>query len=111
MELDLDRAFEAYNARFDEALGDKPIGSYAKFDTLMIQRLAREEFPQRLEDYLTMHSTVKGILANGATISDDVCLEFQERACWLVIRAPNLLEMFKGEVGDPSVATGTNTAE
>lgn len=106
MDLDLDRAFEAYNARFDGEIGSKPVGSFSKFDNVMVQRLKKDEFGQRLADYLEMHTTVKRILAQGATICDDVCLEFQERASWLVIQAPNILEMFKGEVGDPSVATG-----
>ena len=106
MDVDLDLAFDAYNARFEAHFGNKPVGSFTKFESLMVQRLAKDEFGQRLSDYLELHSTVKRILSQEATISDDICLEFQERASWLVIQAPNVLEMFKGEVGDPSIATG-----
>jgi len=106
MDLNIDHAFDAYNARFNGEFGSKPIGSFSKFSNVMVQRLEKNEFGQRLSDYLEMHAAVKRILDIGATISDDICLEFQERACWLVIQAPNILDMFKGEVGDPSVARG-----
>lgn len=109
MDVDYDVAYQAYLNRFQERFGDRPVGGFVKFESSMVQKLALEEFQERLKAYLEIHSACKRVLDNGATISDDLVLEFQERAAWVAIKAPNLLEMFRGEVGDPDVATGKVT--
>jgi hypothetical protein len=101
MNYDLDAAYDAYLARFHECFGDKPEGAFVKFGKHMVQKLTRSEFPARLDDYLQMHTACKKMLVSGQTISDDLMLEYDEAAAWLAIQAPNLLEMFRGEVGDP----------
>ena len=39
MKNDVDAAFASYNARFEEECGAKPVGGFAKFGNVMIQRL------------------------------------------------------------------------
>ena len=109
MDVDLDVAYNAYLARFRERFGDKSDGTFVKFENTMVQKVTRTQFGQRLQDYLQIHTACKRVLDNGATISDDLMLEFQERAAWVAIEAPNLLDMFRGEVGDPDVAMGKTT--
>jgi hypothetical protein len=53
-----------------------------------------------------MHRTAKEMLAAGSTINDAVVLEFDEASAWIAIKAPNMLKMFSGEIGDPDVARG-----
>ncbi|MEM9067500.1 MAG: hypothetical protein AAGE52_03310 [Myxococcota bacterium] len=101
MNVDKDAAFESYKARFISACGDKAVGSFAKFGNHMVQRLNRSQFDERLESYIKWHAECRNLLGSGATISDVLVMEFDEAAAWLIIRAPNVLEMFSGEIGDP----------
>ena len=105
MDLDLDVAYDSYLARFDQRFGDKPQGAFVKFGRHMVQKLDRDSFRPRVEHYLSLHAACKRMLKTGATISDAVVLEFEEAAAWVAIEAPNLLEMFDGELGDPQAAT------
>lgn len=107
-DVDIETAYDAYLERFRAQYGDKPEGAFVKFDKHMIQKLSRADFPRRLEQYLELHATCKEMLNTGATINDAVVLEFDEAAAWLVIQAPDMLQMFSGEIGDPDVATGTS---
>ena len=106
MDLDTEAAYEAYVARFDTEFGDKPPGTFVKFGKHMVQKLTDTEFPPRLDYYLRMHRTAKEMLAAGSTINDAVVLEFDEASAWIAIKAPNMLKMFSGEMGDPDVARG-----
>jgi hypothetical protein len=106
MDLDTEAAYEAYLARFEDEFGDKPDGTFVKFGKHMVQKLTEREFPERLEYYLRMHRTAKEMLAAGSTINDAVVLEFDEASAWIAIKAPNMLKMFSGEIGDPDVAKG-----
>lgn len=106
MDVDLEAAYEAYLTRFAERFGDKDPGAFVKFEKHMVQKLTPEQFPKRLEQYLELHRTCKQMLSTGATINDALVLEFDEAAAWLAIQAPDMLQMFSGEMGDPSVATG-----
>jgi len=103
--VDLDAAFVSYEKRFAKRFGEKSAGSFVKFGRHMVQKLARSDFDGRLEHYLRMHASCKRMLETGATISDAVVLDFEEAAAWIVIEAPNLLQMFQGEVGDPGIET------
>ena len=104
MSIDYASAFAKYNARFDEALGAKPVGAYAKFGKHMIRRLDRAELEARVERYVQLHKACARMLDGGSTISDALVLEFQEAAAWVCIEAPDLYAMFRGEMGDPRVA-------
>lgn len=106
MAIDYARAFDAYQSRFAAKFGDKPTGAFAKFGSHMVQKLTEGEFQKRLDDYLSLHGAVREILESGSTISDVVMLEYDEAAAWIAIQAPNLLDLFKGELGDPGVALG-----
>lgn len=113
VEIDLDAAFTSYEERFVHAYGDKPPGAFVKFGNHMIQRLRHEEFQERLESYLRWHKECKRALGSGSTISDALVLEFEEAAAWLVIQAPNIIEMFQGELGnagDRVIGTETRRA-
>ena len=111
MTIDADTAFTSYVARFENRCGEKPVGSFAKFGNTMIQRLSREEFPERLEKYLHWHKECKRLLGSGATISDALVLEFEEASAWIAIDAPNILALFSGELGVPEeMVTSVGTA-
>lgn len=101
MDIDPAAAFASYEARFLAACGDKPPGAFVKFGNHMVQRLSRKDFDERLESYLRWHEECRKLLGSGATISDVLVMEFDEAAAWLILEAPNVLEMFSGEVGDP----------
>ena len=101
MKIDYATAFEKYNARFEKALGDKPVGAYAKFGRHMIKRMDRAEFEPRLDAYVQMHTACKRMLDGGSTISDALVLEFEEAAAWVAVQAPDLYAMFRGEMGEP----------
>ena len=102
-DIDPDAAFASYEARFLAANGDKPAGAFVKFGNHMVQRLSRAEFGERLEAYLRWHQECSKLLGSGATISDVLVMEFDEAAAWLILEAPNVIEMFSGEVGDPKL--------
>lgn len=106
MSIDLKRAYGAYEARFVAQFGDMPIGAFVKFGSHMVKKLSPDDFRLRLESYLSLHGAVRDILESGSTISDVVMLEYDEAAAWIIIQAPNLLDLFKGELGDPGVALG-----
>ncbi len=105
-DLDRDAAFDSYVARFVADFGDKPTGTFVKFGNHMVQRLDRAQFDERLDAYLNWHQELRRLLGSGATISDVLVLEFEEAAAWLILKAPNVLEMFSGEVGDPEAVLG-----
>ncbi len=101
MDIDVDAAYQSYLSRFLTECGDKPEGGFAKFGNVMIQRLSRKDFDERLNHYIRWHRECKRLLGSGATISDVLVLEFEEAAAWICIKAPNMLAMFSGELGDP----------
>jgi len=107
MSIAVERAYAAYEARFSEEFGEKPLGAFVKFGSHMVQHLTQSEFATRLSSYLSLHTAVREILESGSTISDIVMLEYDEAAAWICIRAPNLLDLFKGELGDENVALGS----
>jgi len=102
MSIDVERAWQSYETRFQNRFGDeKSPGDYVKFGKHMIQRLDRQTFEARLEDYVRWHQECKTSLESGTTISDALILEFEEAAAWIALQPPNVLDMFKGEMGDP----------
>lgn len=101
--MDIGEAFDAYETRFRQMFGEKPAGSYVKFGSHLVSRLSIDEFRERMDAYFSVHRDIRRVLKSGSTISDALTLEFRERAAWLVIQAPDPLEMFSGEVGDPEV--------
>jgi hypothetical protein len=98
--IDYELAFEKYNARFDSAFGPgKPVGSYVKSGKHMVCRLEREELDNRLDVYVRLHQECRKMIDRGSTISDVLVLELEEAAAWVVVKAPNVREMFRGEIG------------
>jgi hypothetical protein len=102
--IDYETAFAKYNARFVEACGDKPVGAYAKYDRSMVQRLERIEFDRRLDKYVQLHGACKRMIDAGSTISDALVMELREAAAWVVVRAPDVYGMFRGELGNTQEA-------
>ena len=109
MSIDEDTAYASYVARFESRFGPKEPGAFAKFGNAMIQRLSRDEFPKRLEQYLYWHKECKRLLGSGSTISDALVLEFEDASAWLAIDPPNILELFSGEMGPEQAVTSTAT--
>lgn len=102
MSIDVERAWASYQIRFVNRFGDDhEAGAYVKFGKHMVQRLDRKTFAARLEDYVRWHHECKSALESGATISDALILEFEEAAAWIALEPPKVLDMFKGELGDP----------
>lgn len=99
-DIDYESAFTMYQARFAEKFGEKPDGSFVKFGKHMTKKLSSDEFPRRLDAYVSLHQACKRMLDGGATISDALVLDFEEAAAWVSVQAPNILAMFKGEIGD-----------
>ncbi len=97
-----EQLFRHYLQRFTERFGDKPNGTFVKHGKVMIQRLSAVEFDQRYEDYVRLQEACRRMLTSGATISDAIVLDFQEATAWLALEPPDVLSMFRGEVGDAS---------
>jgi hypothetical protein len=100
-EYDLDAAYELYLERFTKRFGEKPLGAFVKVDRHMVTKLARGEFAERLSEYLRMHEACRQMLTSGATINDAIMLDFAEVAAWVCVQPPDMLAMFRGELGDP----------
>ncbi|MBX3272962.1 MAG: hypothetical protein KF729_22055 [Sandaracinaceae bacterium] len=109
MKIDYEAAFEKYNDRYEQALGPKPVGTYAKFGKFMVKRLDREEFDERLDTYVQLHAACKRMLDGGSTISDALVHDFDEAAAWVAVQAPDVYAMFRGEMGDPEEAAPRTT--
>lgn len=101
MKIDLEEAYECYEDRFVAKFGKQPVGAFVKFGNYLVQRLGVQEFDERLGTYLDIHGECRRLISTGATINDAVMMEFEEAAAWVAIQAPNLLDMFQGELGDP----------
>ena len=101
MDLDVDAAFASYLRRFSRQFGAKLPGTFVRFGHHMVQKRDRDGFETRLDEYLGWHRECSRVLDSGSTISDAAVLEFEEAAAWLVLRVPNLVDLFEGELGDP----------
>jgi len=104
MATDYEAAYGLYQQRFHERFGDKPVGAFVRMGKHMVQKLSPKDFATRLDRYVVMHAACKKMLEGGTTISDAVVIEFDEAAAWIAVVAPNLLDMFKGELGNPDEA-------
>ncbi|MGB0678569.1 MAG: hypothetical protein ACPGUV_02785 [Polyangiales bacterium] len=98
--MDVDAAFAEYLKRFDARFSDRAEGTFVKFGHTLIQKLNRDEFEERLQNYVTMRQRCREMLESGATISDAVTLDYEEAAAWIALEAPNLLELFSSDVDD-----------
>lgn len=110
-QIDYRRAYETYLDRFDTNCGEMALGAFVKFGRTMISKLSPDEFPARLDRYLLMHRTCKSMLESGATINDAMVDEFQDASCWMALEPPNVVLMFKGELGDPRRVSGVPPTE
>lgn len=104
----VDQAYKHYLDRFASAFGDKPIGSFVKFGKHLVQKLSRKDFEDRFTRYLRLQDVCKRMLTEGTTISDAIVLDFEEACAWIALEAPNLYQMFRGELGDPMSDGKTN---
>lgn len=104
MATDYDAGYRLYLDRFQLRFGAKPDGAFVRMGKHMVQKLSRADFTARLDRYVVMHAACKRMLDAGSTISDAVVVEFDEAAAWIAIEAPNLVAMFRGELGEPDAA-------
>jgi hypothetical protein len=96
----LDEAHDHYLARFRTEYGERADGAFVKFGKHMIQKLSRTAFPERYEAYVRLHRACKQMIASGSTINDALVYEFAESSAWMALEAPDMLALFKGEIGD-----------
>lgn len=100
MKIDYDSAFERYETRFQAQVGPRPVGAYSKFGKHMVKRLSRDEFTEKLDDYVELHAACRAMLDGGTTISDALVHDFEEAAAWVAVKAPDIYAMFRGEIGE-----------
>jgi hypothetical protein len=98
--IDYEAGFRMYLDRFAEKFGERPDGAFVKFGRHMVRKLTFEEFPPKLSHYVKMHRACKKMLESGSTISDALVLDFDEAAAWVAVQAPNVMAMFRGEMGE-----------
>lgn len=101
-EIDFEAGYRMYLDRFTAKFGERPEGAFVKFGRHMVRKLTREEFPSKLAHYVKLHRACKKMLDSGSTISDALVLDFDEAAAWVAVQAPNVMAMFRGEIGDPN---------
>lgn len=104
MATDYDAGYRLYLDRFHVRFGEQPEGAEVKLEEYPIHKLSRKEFAERLDHYLVAHAACKKMIAGGSTISEPVAVSFQLAAAWIAIEPPNVLGMFRGEIGDPDAA-------
>ncbi len=97
--MDIKAAYTSYLDRVNEQYPQKSVGDFVKFGQTMVQKLDQKGFEDRLNTFMELRLRCKQMLDSGSTISDVVMLEFEEATAWLFLRAPNLLELFSGEIG------------
>ena len=100
MDVDVDIAWKSYLARFAKHFGERHPGAFVKFGNHMVQKLQRDDFEDRLRQYIRFHRECQRVLASGGTINDVIVLEFDEAAAWLCLEAPDLLEIFQEDLGE-----------
>ena len=111
LDIDYEAGFRMYLDRFTEKFGERPDGAFVKFGRHMVKKLTVEEFPPKLDHYVKMHRACKKMLESGSTISDALVLDFDEAAAWVAVQAPNVMAMFRGEMGDPKDHAPTKSSD
>lgn len=106
-DIDYEQGFAMYVVRFDARFGPREPGAFVKFGRHMVTRLDPAAFRPRLDEYVRLHRACKRMLDGGSTISDALVLDFAEAAAWVVVEAPDIHGMFRGEMGDPEHAAPT----
>jgi hypothetical protein len=109
-EIDYERGFTMYVARFEARFGPRALGAFVKFGRHMVTRLDLAGFRPRLDEYVRLHRACKRMLDGGATISDALVLDFAEAAAWVAVEAPDVHGMFRGEMGEPEQAAPIRTS-
>lgn len=104
MRTDYDAGYRLYLERFHVRFGELADGAKVQLESFAIEKLSRADFKERLDTYLQAHAACKKMIAGGSTISEPVAVAFQIAAAWLAIDPPDVLGMFRGELGDPTVA-------
>jgi hypothetical protein len=77
--------YEAYVARFDQAVGALAVGGYGKWKGRLVRKLSRVEFDARHAEYQRLDETFRGILERGDTINDAVARLWKEKTTELIL--------------------------
>ena len=104
MPTDYEAGYRLYLERFHARFGELPEGSPATLEGVAIQKLSRAQFKERLDQYVVAHGACRKMISGGSTISEPVAVAFQLAAAWIAIEPPDVLAMFRGELGDPDAA-------
>lgn len=86
--VDLAHEYQAYVARFDQALGRVEVGNFVKHRNRLIKKLSYEEFAPKFGEYADMAGAYFDSLERGDTINDVVVKLLRDFADELILPAP-----------------------
>lgn len=86
--IDLDALYDDYLARFDRELGPAEVGSFAKHQGRLIQKLHRGDFDEVFTEYRDLAERYHDSLERGDTINDALIKMLRDLAAKLVIKPP-----------------------
>ncbi|HWO18357.1 MAG TPA: hypothetical protein VNO30_06260 [Kofleriaceae bacterium] len=89
MSEDLHGRYHEYLERFERALGDLPVGAFAKFGGRLIKKLSFEEFSPAYLKYEDLRVHYQKSIERGDTIDDIVRRILREDAANLVLEPPD----------------------
>lgn len=85
---ELRKDYDEYLERFTSEIGDAELGSFVKYNGLLIQKLRYEEFGALFKDYNEVSRSYFESLKRGDTINDLVVRKLRELATKLVMSSP-----------------------
>ena len=86
---DLPGSYHEYLERFEQELGDLPVGAFAKFGGRLIKKLSFEEFSPAYLEYEDLRVHYLASIERGDTIDDIIRRILREKAANLVLTPPD----------------------
>ena len=77
--------YNEYLTRWEQLVGQVPVGSYGKWKGKMVKKLAPAEFLGKLDEYTQLHSHYQKVIERGDTINDTMVKLLRERATELLL--------------------------
>jgi hypothetical protein len=84
-------AYQAYLARFDQALGRLAVGAYAKWQGQLIRKLAPDEFSRKDAEFTKLRDHYLASLERGDTLNDVITKLLRERSRELLINEESIM--------------------
>lgn len=85
---DIDKQFDEYLARVEEAIGDAEFGQFVKHDGKLVKKLRKDEFEEIYGDYFDLAKQYFASIDRGDTINDVVVRMLRQRAAELFLTSP-----------------------